>query len=301
MPDIKCEWFFYQPPFVCCIVTFGIWILNPLSLWPWLLTIPLDGKKATCTAKSKKTIDIAHWLFISVYIVIILYRQLGLSLLEWRFYYFPMFRNPVNQFMHLNPLQAVKTFTWTAAELHAWRSRYWQSRGQIVYRRNHRNGARLLQRTLKPFAISEWIVCSDKIFLAPDFRAIWVYSFFYSLCLNKFEFWFQFHTFSNNKFHSLNVILSRKRYQKCHRISWRRMSYQTYPQKNQRVGLLLIMIPAQLLCNGHIYIVTLCASVSHTLWAYERPNYQMYFHQIWYTCCEWWEDEAYYYQGQGYG
>ena len=24
-------------------------------------------------------------------------------LLEWRFYYFHMFRNPINQFMHLNP------------------------------------------------------------------------------------------------------------------------------------------------------------------------------------------------------
>ena len=44
-----------------------------------------------------------------MYIVIILYRQLGLSLLEWRFYYFHMFRNPVNQFMQLNPFPAVKT------------------------------------------------------------------------------------------------------------------------------------------------------------------------------------------------
>ena len=70
------------------------------------------------------------------------------SLLEWRFYYFLMFRNTVNQFVHLNPLPAVKTFTWTGAERHAWRNRYWRSRGQIVYRRNHRNGARLLQRTL---------------------------------------------------------------------------------------------------------------------------------------------------------
>ena len=70
------------------------------------------------------------------------------SLLEWRFYYFHMFCNPVNQFMHLNPLPAVKTFTWTGAERHAWRNRYWRSRGQIVYRRNRRNGARLLQRTL---------------------------------------------------------------------------------------------------------------------------------------------------------
>ena len=41
--------FYYQPPFVCCAVTFGICILNPLSLWPWLLTIPLDGEKAACT------------------------------------------------------------------------------------------------------------------------------------------------------------------------------------------------------------------------------------------------------------
>ena len=71
------------------------------------------------------------------------------SLLEWRFYYFHMFRNPVNQFMQLNPFPAVKTFTWTGAERHAWRNRYWRSRGQIVYRRNHRNGVRLLQRTLK--------------------------------------------------------------------------------------------------------------------------------------------------------
>ena len=70
------------------------------------------------------------------------------SLLEWRFYYFHMFRNPVNQFMHLNPLPAVKTFTWTGAERHAWRSKYWRSRGQIVNRRNRRNGARLLQQTL---------------------------------------------------------------------------------------------------------------------------------------------------------
>ena len=75
------------------------------------------------------------------------------SLLEWRFYYFHMFRNPVNQFMHLNPLPAVKTFTWTGAERHAWRSRYWRSRGQIVYRRNRRNGARLLQRTLNKFYV----------------------------------------------------------------------------------------------------------------------------------------------------
>ena len=82
-----------------------------------------------------------------MYTVIILYRQLGLPLLEWRFYYFHMFRNPVNQFMHLNPLPAVKTFTWTGAERHAWWSRYWRSRGQIDYRRNRRNGARLLQRT----------------------------------------------------------------------------------------------------------------------------------------------------------
>ena len=70
------------------------------------------------------------------------------SLLEWQFYYFHMFRNPVNQFMQLNPLPAVKTFTWTGAERHAWRNRYWRSRGQIVYRRIRRNGARLLQRTL---------------------------------------------------------------------------------------------------------------------------------------------------------
>ena len=70
------------------------------------------------------------------------------SLLEWRFYYFRMFRNPVNQFMHLNPFPAVKTFTWTGAERHVWRNRYWRSRGQIVYRRNRRNGARILQRTL---------------------------------------------------------------------------------------------------------------------------------------------------------
>ena len=42
-------------------------------------------------------------------IVIIVYSQLGLSLLEWRFYYFHMFRNPVNQFMQLNPFPAVKT------------------------------------------------------------------------------------------------------------------------------------------------------------------------------------------------
>ena len=70
------------------------------------------------------------------------------SLLKWRFYYFHMFRNPVNQFMQLNPFPAVKTFTWTGAERHAWRNRYWRSRGQIVYRRNRRNGARLLQRTL---------------------------------------------------------------------------------------------------------------------------------------------------------
>ena len=73
---------------------------------------------------------------------------MGLSLLEWRFYYFHMFRNPLNQFMQLNPFPAVETFTWTGAERHAWRSRYWRSRGQIVYRRNRRNGARLLQRTL---------------------------------------------------------------------------------------------------------------------------------------------------------
>ena len=70
------------------------------------------------------------------------------SLLEWRFCYFHMFRNPVNQFMQLNPFPAVKTFTWTGAERHAWRSRYWRPRGQIVYRRNRGNGARLLQRTL---------------------------------------------------------------------------------------------------------------------------------------------------------
>ena len=60
-----------------------------------------------------------------------------------------MFRNPVNQFMHLNPLSTVKIFTWTGAERHAWRSRNWRSRGQIVYRRNRRNGARLMQRTLR--------------------------------------------------------------------------------------------------------------------------------------------------------
>ena len=70
------------------------------------------------------------------------------SLLEWQVYYFHMFRNPVNQFMQLNPFPAVKTFTWTGAERHAWRSRYWRSRGQVVYRRNRRNGARLLQQTL---------------------------------------------------------------------------------------------------------------------------------------------------------
>ena len=60
---------FYQPPFVCCIVTFGICVL-------------------------------IHYL-------------------NGRFYYFHMFRNPVNQFMHLNPLPTVKTFTWTGAERHA--------------------------------------------------------------------------------------------------------------------------------------------------------------------------------------
>ena len=70
------------------------------------------------------------------------------SLLEWRFYYFHMFRSPANQFMQFNPFPAVKTFAWTGAERHAWRNRYWRSRGQIVYRRNRRNGARLLQRTL---------------------------------------------------------------------------------------------------------------------------------------------------------
>ena len=78
------------------------------------------------------------------------------SLLEWRFYYFHMFRNPINQFMHLNPFPTVKTFTWTGAERHAWRNRYWRSRGQIVYRRNHRNGARLLQRTLKYSVADRW-------------------------------------------------------------------------------------------------------------------------------------------------
>ena len=31
------------------------------------------------------------------------------SLLEWRFYYFHMFRKNVNQFMQLNPFPAVKT------------------------------------------------------------------------------------------------------------------------------------------------------------------------------------------------
>ena len=31
------------------------------------------------------------------------------SLLEWRFNYFYMFRDPVNQFMQLNPFPAVKT------------------------------------------------------------------------------------------------------------------------------------------------------------------------------------------------
>ena len=54
-------------------------------------------------------------------------------------------------FLHvseLNPLPAVKTFTWTGAERHAWRNKYWRFRGLIVYRRNHRNGAWLLQRTL---------------------------------------------------------------------------------------------------------------------------------------------------------
>ena len=34
---------------------------------------------------------------------------MGLSLLEWRFYYFHMFRNPVNQFIQLNRSPAVKT------------------------------------------------------------------------------------------------------------------------------------------------------------------------------------------------
>ena len=97
MPDINCKWFFfYQPPFVCCIVTFGICIL-------------------------------VHC-------------------------YYDMFRNPVNQFMQLNLFPAVKTFvnTWTGAERHAWRNRYWRSRGQIVCRHTRRNGARLLQRTLVP-------------------------------------------------------------------------------------------------------------------------------------------------------
>ena len=78
------------------------------------------------------------------------------SLLGWRFYYFYMFRYSVNRFMRLNPLPAVNTFTWTGAESHAWRSRYWRSRGQIVYRRYRRNGARLLQRTLMIFEV--WIL-----------------------------------------------------------------------------------------------------------------------------------------------
>ena len=97
------------------------------------------------------------------------------SLLEWRFYYFHMFRNPVNQFMQLNPFPAVKTFTWTGAERHAWRNRYWRSRGQIVYRRSRRNGARLLQRTLceklqnyRKLKISGEIWSTEEIwFLAP--------------------------------------------------------------------------------------------------------------------------------------
>ena len=50
--------------------------------------------------------------------------------------------------MHSNPLPAVKTFTWTAAERHAWRIRYWRPCGQKVYRRNRRNGAGLSQHTL---------------------------------------------------------------------------------------------------------------------------------------------------------
>ena len=107
------------------------------------------------------------------------------SLLEWRFYYFHMFRNPVNQFMHLNPLPAVKTFTWTGAERHAWRSRYWRSRGQIVYRRNRRKGARLLQRT----QISrDWIPCMgidlDEISLTATFPVDPNLDFFCSRSLN---------------------------------------------------------------------------------------------------------------------
>ena len=51
--------------------------------------------------------------------------------------------------MHLNPFPAVKTFTWTAAERHTWRSRYWLPCSQKVYRRNRRKGAGLSQHTLK--------------------------------------------------------------------------------------------------------------------------------------------------------
>ena len=126
-------WYLHIKPFFIVTLTF--------NHTPW-------WRKSYVYSNKQKTIDIAHRFYISVYIVIILYRQLGLSLLEWLFYYFHMFRNPVNQFMHLNPLPAVKTFTCTAAESHAWRSRYWRSGGQIVYRRNRRNGARLLQQTL---------------------------------------------------------------------------------------------------------------------------------------------------------
>ena len=89
--------------------------------------------------------------FIYLYILFIyiwyLYLHIN-SLLEWRFDYFHMFQNPVNKFMQSNLFPAVKTFTWTGAERHAWRNRYCRSHGQIVYLRNRRNGARLLQWTL---------------------------------------------------------------------------------------------------------------------------------------------------------
>ena len=70
-----------------------------------------------------------------------------------------------NQFMQLNPFPTVTTFTWTGAERHAWRSRYWRSRGQIVYRRNRRNGAGLLQRTLMTYQLIVIIYSSRAISL----------------------------------------------------------------------------------------------------------------------------------------
>ena len=69
------------------------------------------------------------------------------SLLEWRFYYFHMFRNQIHAIKSVSHFEDIVN-TWTGAERHAWRNRYWRSRGQIVYRRYRRNGARLLQRTL---------------------------------------------------------------------------------------------------------------------------------------------------------